>query len=143
MRFQPIDATHWLNRSAGFLETEGIVILLAGVSASNPEIAAVVDTLVFFAVPNSPEYKTVAEQYIAYVGLGALAIYNYNAPDDDRSKEDIFTVNLVVFNIVLASEIFGSSQYSSNHSDYKDQSASLNFQVSREGEPRIMWEYRF
>lgn len=126
-----------------FLATEAGLVLLAAVSAEEPEIAAAVDALVLLTISTSPEFPTVTQKIIAYIGLGALALYNAEAEDEGYSKDDIFTTNLVVFNIVLAGELFGFNDSSNNFSDTEETGSSFNFQLSGKGEPGFNWQYRF
>ena len=125
------------------IKTEAMLILLAAVSAEDPEVAAVVDVLGLLLVPSSPEYQTDTQRTIAYIGLATLAVYNHDAKDEERSKEDIFAVNLVVFNIILAGELFGLNDSSSNYNHVEEAGSTFNFQLSTEGAPRLNWHYRF
>lgn len=125
------------------VKTEAMLILLAGLSAKDPETAAAVDVLALLLVPSSTEYKTDTQRTIAYVGLGALAFYNYDAEDNDYSEETIFAVNLLVFNIVLAGELFGFNDNTSNFMDVEEPGGSFNFQLTPTGAPEVNWQYRF
>ncbi|MCP4431707.1 MAG: hypothetical protein GY806_12065 [Gammaproteobacteria bacterium] len=126
-----------------FIKTEAILVLMAGISAKEPEAAAAVDALAMLSVPNSPDYKTELEQTIAYIGLGALAFYNYDAEEDGRTEEEIFNTNLIVFNIVLAGQLFGLSDSSSRLVGAEERSSTFSFQLSPYGGPRASWEYSF
>lgn len=125
------------------VKTEAMLILLAGFSAVEPDTAAIVDTLAFFLVPSSSEYKNDTQRNIAYAGLGALALYNYDAEDNGYSEETIFAVNLLVFNIVLAGELFGLNDGTNNFMDVEEPGGSFNFQLTPTGTPGINWRYRF
>lgn len=126
-----------------FLKTEAMLILMAGVSAKQPEAAAVIDALAMLSIPNAPEYKTEWERTVAYIGLGALALYNYDAEDEGRSEEQIFNTNLVVFNIILAGQLFGLSDDSSSANERGQPNSIFNFQLSPNGRPRASWQYSF
>ena len=126
-----------------FVKQEAMLILLAAASAEEPELAAAIDALVLITIPGSPEYKTDTQRLIAYVGLGALALYNYEAEDQDYPEKDIFAVNLVVFNIVLAGQLFGLNDGSVNFRDVEAAGSSFNFQLSREGVPGFNWKIGF
>ena len=126
-----------------FLKTEAMLVLMAGVSAKQPEAAAVIDTLALLSIPNAPEYKTDWERTVAYIGLGALALYNYDAEDEERSEEDIFTTNLVVFNIILAGQLFGLSDDSSGLIERGQPASVFSFQLTPEGRPAATWQYSF
>ncbi|NNE62695.1 MAG: hypothetical protein HKN34_01305 [Gammaproteobacteria bacterium] len=126
-----------------FLKTEAMLVLMAGISAKQPEAAAVIDALAMLSIPNAPEYKTAWEQTVAYIGLGALALYNYDAEDEGRSEEEIFNTNLVVFNIILAGQLFGLSDDSSSLIERQQSSSTFNFQLSPHGLPRASWQYSF
>ena len=131
------------SRAANFLATEAGLVLLAAASAEEPELAAAVDALVLFTIPVSPEFQTDTQRIIAYIGIGALALYNYEAKDEGYTRDDIFKTNLVVFNIVLAADLSGLNDGSTNLSEVENPDSSFNFQLSREGEPRLNWQYRF
>lgn len=120
-----------------------MLILMAGVSAKQPEAAAVVDTLALLAIPNAPEYKSEWERTIAYIGLGALALYNYDAEDEGRSEEQIFNTNLVVFNIILARQLFGPGDDQSSLTDREQPASIFSFQLSPGGGPKASWQYSF
>ena len=126
-----------------FLKTEAMLVLMAGVSAKQPEAAAVIDTLALLSIPNAPEYKTDWERTVAYIGLGALALYNYDAEDEERSEEDIFTTNLVVFNIILAGQLFGLSDDSPGLKKRGQPASVFSFQLTPEGGPAATWQYSF
>jgi hypothetical protein len=126
-----------------FLKTEAMLVLMAGVSAKQPEAAAVIDLLALLSIPNAPEYKTEWERTVAYIGLGALALYNYDAEDEGRSEEKIFTTNLVVFNIILAGQLFGLSDDSSSLIEREEPASIFSFQLSPGGGPRASWQYSF
>ncbi len=135
----PLEETH----ANKFLATEAGLVLIAAASAEEPELAAAVDALVLLTIPASPEFKTETQQTIAYIGMGALALYNYEAEDEGYSKDEIFSTNLVVLNIVIAAELFGLNDGKNNFSDIEGSGASFNFQLSPEGESRFVWQYRF
>jgi hypothetical protein len=120
-----------------------MLVLMAGVSAKQPEAAAVIDLLALLSIPNAPEYKTEWERTVAYIGLGALALYNYDAEDEGRSEEKIFTTNLVVFNIILAGQLFGLSDDSSSLIEREEPASIFSFQLSPGGGPRASWQYSF
>ena len=124
-------------------KTEAMLILLAAFSATEPDTAAVIDVLALALVPSSTEYKTDTQRYIAYAGLSALAFYNYEAEDNDYSEETIFAVNLLVFNIVLAGELFGFNDDTSNFMDVEEPGGTFNFQLTPTGTPEVSWRYRF
>lgn len=126
-----------------FIKQEAMLVLLAGISAKEPELAAGVDILALLAVPNAPEYKTELERSIAYIGLAALAFYNYDAEDDGRTEEEIFNTNLVVFNIILAGHLFGSEDRGSNLFDREEPASRFNLQLTPNGGPRANWQYSF
>ena len=125
------------------IKTEAMLILLAGFSATDPDTAAVIDVLALALVPSSTEYKTNTQRYIAYAGLGALAFYNYDAKDNGYSEETICAANLLVFNIVLAGELFGFNDGASNFTDVEEPGGTFNFQLTPTGGPEINWQYRF
>lgn len=126
-----------------FAKKEAMLVLLAGISASNPQAAAVVDLLAFFAVPTAPEYKTDTQKIIAYVGLGVLTLYNNEAHKESYEKEDIFAVNLVLFNIILGADLLGLNDSAQSNLDGVEQSSQLNLQFSGAGDPSLVWQYRF
>ena len=126
-----------------FIQQEAMLLLLAAVSAEEPEIAATVDALALLTISGSSDYQTDTQRIIAYVGLGALAIYNYEAEDEDYSKKDIFAVNFVVFNIVLAGQLFGLNDSTGNFRDADASGSSFNFGLSQEGDPRVNWLIKF
>ena len=130
-------------QASDFIKQEAMLVLLAAASAEEPEIAAFADALVLLTIPTSTEFKTDTQRIIAYVGLGALALYNYEAEDEDYTEKDIFEVNLVVFNIVLAGELFGLNDNSNNFTDIEAPRSSFDFQLSRKGEPRFNWQIGF
>jgi len=125
------------------IKTEAMLILMSAASAQEPEVAAAVNVLALLLVPTSNEYQTDMQRGIAYAGLGALAFYNYDAEEDGRSKEDIFWTNLVVFNIVLAGELFGSSDTENKFNESEKPGGSFNFQLSPSGTTEVTWQYRF
>ena len=131
------------SQASDFFKQEAMLVLLAAASAEEPEIAAAVDALALLTIPGSPEYQTDTQRIIAYVGLGTLALYNYEAEDEGYPEKDIFAVNLVVFNIVLAGQLFGLNDSSNNFSDIEAPRSSFNFQLSREGGPRFSWQIGF
>lgn len=131
------------SHAKNFLATEAGLVLLAAASAEEPELAAAVDALVLFTIPVSPEFKTDTQRIIAYIGMGSLALYNYEAKDEGYSKDAIFKTNLVVFNIVLAADLFGLNDGSTNFSEVENPGSSFNFQLAGEGETRLNWQYRF
>lgn len=118
-------------------------MLMAGISAKEPQAAAAIDVLAFMAVPGAEEYQTDWERTIAYIGLGALAFYNYDAEDDGRSEEEIFNTNLIVFNIILAGHLFGSDERASNLVDVEESSSKFNLQLTPNGGPRASWQFSF
>ena len=126
-----------------FLKTEAMLVLMAGVSAKQPEAAAVIDALAMLSIPNAPEYKTAWEQTVAYIGLGALALYNYDAEDEGRSEEEIFNTNLVMFNIILAGQLFGLSDDSSSLIESEQPSSIFKVQLRPNGRPGVSWQYSF
>lgn len=131
-------------QAKNFVTQEVMLILMAGISAKEPEVAAAVDLLAMLAVPNAPEYKTDTQRTIAYIGLGALTLYNYEAEDEGRTEEDIFKTNLVVFNIILAAELFGlNDNGASAFNDSESDRSKFNLQVTPEGTTRFNWQYRF
>ena len=125
------------------VRTEAMLILLAGFSATEPETAAAIDLVALLLVPSSSEYKNDTQRAIAYAGLTALAFYNYDAEDNDYSEESIFAVNLLVFNIVLAGELFGFNDDSNNFIDVEEPGGSFGFQLTPRGGPGVSWRYRF
>ncbi len=139
MPFFPLEET----RANNFLATEAGLVLIAAASAEEPELAAAVDALVLLTIPVSPEFKTDTQRIIAYIGMGALALYNYEAEDEGYTKDDIFETNLVVLNIVIAAELFGLNDSSNNFNDIEESGSSFDFQLSPEGESRVVWQYRF
>lgn len=126
-----------------FLQKETILIIFSAVSAKNPEPAAAIDLLGMLLVPQSPEYPSPVEKYIAMVGLGALSYYNYNADVDKRSEKDIFWTNLIVFNAILARDLFGAPASTLNFNEELKPKASFNFLVSPAGESRFVWGFNF
>lgn len=133
-----------VNASANeFVKQEAMLILMAGISAKEPELAAAVDVLALLAIPGAPEYKTELERSIAYVGLAALAYYNYEAEEDGRSEEEIFNTNLVVFNIILAGQLFRSDDSGSNLVEGKKPASRFNLQLTPDGGPRASWQFSF
>ena len=125
------------------VRTEAMLALLAGASAANPEVAAAVDVLVFLSVPNSPGFKTPTQKTIAYLGMGALALYNYEADEEDHSREDLFVANFVVFNLVIASELLGLNEPPDPYSDFQKPSSSFGIELTPELNPGLVWQYRF
>ena len=125
------------------VKTEAMLVLLAGLSAADPDTAAIVDTLAFFLVPGSADYKNDTQRNIAYLGLGALAFYNYDAEDNGYSEETIFAVNLLVFNIVLAGQLFGFNDGRGNFMDVEEPGGAFGFQLTPTGVPEVQWRYRF
>ena len=126
-----------------FVKQEAMLILLAAASAEEPEIAAAIDALVLLTIPGSTEFKTDTQRLIAFAGIGALALYNYEAEDQDYSEKDIFAVNLVVFNIVLAGQLLGLNDRSVYLRDVDAPGSSFDFQLSREGVPEFNWKIGF
>lgn len=126
-----------------FAKQEAMLILMAGISAKQPELAAAVDVLALLAVPSAPEYQTDWERTVAYVGLTALALYNYDAEDEDRSEEEIFNTNFVMFNIILAGYLFGSDDSASSLIERDQPASRFNLQLSPDGGPRASWRYSF
>ena len=124
------------------IKTEAMLILMAAFSAKEPDTAAVIDVLALALVPSSAEYKTDTQRYIAYAGLSALAFYNYEAEDNGYSEDTIFAVNLVIFNIVLAGELFGLNDGTSDFTNVEEPGGSFNFQVTPKGTPEVSWRYR-
>lgn len=131
------------SRASNFIQTEAMLVVLAGISAAEPETAAVVDALLVMSVPSTPEYQTTTQRTIAFVGFTALALYNYDAEDEGYTEEDIFAVNLVVFNIIMASELFGLNDRNNSFKEIDKPASSFAFQLSRQGEPRVNWQYQF
>jgi hypothetical protein len=126
-----------------FLQKESILIIFSVVSAKNPEPAAAIDLLGMLSVPQSPEYRTPTEKYIAMVGLGALSYYNYNADEDQRTEKEIFWTNLIVFNAILARDLFGAPASTLSFKEEIKPKSSFNFQVSPSGESRFVWGFKF
>ena len=131
------------SRASSFIKTEAMLVVLAGISAAEPETAAVVDGLLVLSVPSSPEYQTNTQRVIAFVGFTALALYNSDAEDEGYTEEDIFAVNLVVFNIVMASELFGLNDRYNSFKEIDKPASSFAFQLSRQGRPGFNWQYQF
>jgi len=125
------------------IKTEAMLVLMAGVSAAKPDSAAILDVLALALVPSSPEYKNDTQRYIAYAGLSTLTYYNYKAKDNGYSKKEIFTVNLLIFNIVLAGELFGVNDNTNKFIDVEKPGGALNFQLTPTGVPELSWRYRF
>ncbi len=131
------------SRANSFIKTEAMLVVLAGISAAEPETAAAVDGLLVLSVPSSPDYQSTTQRAIAFVGFTALALYNYDAEDEGYTEEDIFTVNLVVFNIVMASELFGLNDRGNSFIEIDKPASSFAFQLSRQGQPSFNWQYQF
>ncbi|MDH5356386.1 MAG: hypothetical protein OEY09_18230 [Gammaproteobacteria bacterium] len=131
------------SRANSFMKTEAMLIALAGISAVEPETAAVVDALLVMSVSSSPEYQTNTQRTIAFFGFTALALYNHDAEDEGYTEEEIFTVNLVVFNIVMASELSGLNDRYNNFKEVDKSASSFGFQLSRQGQPGFSWQYQF
>ena len=126
-----------------FFKQEVMLVLLAAASAEEPEIAAAFDALALLTIPTSTDFKTDTQRIIAYVGLSALALYNYEAEDEGYTEKDIFEVNLVVFNIVMAGQLFGLNDNSNNFRDIEAPRSSFDFQLSPKGEPSFNWQIGF
>lgn len=131
------------SRASSFIKTEAMLVVLAGISAAEPETAAVVDGLLVLSVPSSPDYHTNTQRAIAFVGFTGLALYNYDAEDEGYTEEEIFTVNLVVFNIIMASELFGLNDRYNGFKEVDKPASSFGFQLSRQGKPSFNWQYQF
>jgi hypothetical protein len=126
-----------------FMQKESILIIFSAVSAKNPEPAAIIDLLGMLSVPQSPEYRTATEKYIAMVGLGALSYYNYSADEDNRTEKEIFWTNMLVFNAILFRDLFGPPASTLTFKEEFKPKSSFNFQVSPSGESRLVWGFKF